>query len=218
MKKGCLFDLDGTLVDSLTDLALSTNEVLKNHQLPEHDISKYNYFVGNGIRKLMERALGDEHADILEECLDEFQIVYARRYLDHTHPYEGIEDLVDTLFEHGVKLSVVTNKPHHMAIQIVEHLFPNKFVSILGQQDAYPTKPNPESVYLSLMAMKLGRQDCYFIGDSDVDVETGYRADMETIGVSWGFRGREELAEAGADYIVDEAMEIWRIVDENRSK
>lgn len=215
MRKGCLFDLDGTLVNSLTDLALSTNEVLRNHQLPQHDISKYNHFVGNGIQKLMERALGQEHLDILDECLREFQVVYARRYLDHTQPYEGIMELIETLYDQGIKLSVVTNKPHDMAIQIVEHLFPNRFVSILGQQDAYPIKPNPESVHFALMAMKLRRQDCYFIGDSDVDIETGYRADMKTIGVSWGFRGRLELEEAGADYVVDEAMEIWRIINEN---
>lgn len=183
--------------------------------MPQHDISKYNHFVGNGIQKLMERALGQEHLDILDECLREFQVVYARRYLDHTQPYEGIMELIETLYDQGIKLSVVTNKPHDMAIQIVEHLFPNRFVSILGQQDAYPIKPNPESVHFALMAMKLSRQDCYFIGDSDVDIETGYRADMKTIGVSWGFRGRLELEEAGADYVVDEAMEIWRIINEN---
>lgn len=217
MKKGCIFDLDGTLVDSLMDLALSANEVLRNHQLPEHDISQYNHFVGNGVKKLMERALGDEHLDILDECLKEFQDIYSKRYLDHTCPYEGIVELIETLYQQGIKLAVVTNKPHHMAIQIVEHLFPHKFISIFGQQDAYPIKPNPESVYFALMAMKLGRQECFFIGDSDVDIETGYHADMETIGVSWGFRGRDELETAGADYVVDNAMEIWRIVNENRS-
>lgn len=216
MKKGCLFDLDGTLVDSLTDLALSTNRVLQLHQLPTHDISQYNHFVGNGVRNLMKRALGNEHLDILDQCLEEFYSDYNEHCLDNTRPYLGITDLLDVLHKEGISVSVVTNKPHHLAVKIVEHLFPNTFISVLGQQDAYPIKPHPESSYLALMAMKLSKDDCYFIGDSDVDIETGYQADIDTIGVSWGFRGRTELEEANATYVVDKPMDIWRILNENR--
>lgn len=216
MKKGCLFDLDGTLVDSLTDLALSTNRVLQLHQLPTHDISKYNHFVGDGVRNLMKRALGNEHLDILEQCLEEFYSDYDEHCLDNTLPYLGIKELLDVLCKEGILVSVVTNKPHHLAVKIVEHLFPDTFISILGQQDAYPIKPHPESSYLALMAMKLSKDDCYFIGDSDVDIETGYQADIDTIGVSWGFRGRTELEEANATYIVDKPIDIWRILNEDR--
>lgn len=212
MKKGCLFDLDGTLVNSLEDLAMSTNIVLKNHHLPEHDISEYNQFVGNGVRKLMERALGEKHIDRIEECLSEFQSIYQEHCLDHTHPYPGIKDLISTLHQAGIQLAVVTNKPHHIAVKIVEELFPNMFISIMGQQDLYPIKPHPESVFLALMAMGLSKNDCYFIGDSNVDIDTGYNADMETIGVCWGFRGRKELEEAGADFVVENAEEIKEII------
>lgn len=217
MKRGCLFDLDGTLVNSLTDLAMSTNRVLQAHQLPTHDISAYNQFVGNGVRKLMERALG-EHQELLEECLKEFYIDYDEHCLDHTFAYEGIEELIQTLVQHDIKLAVVTNKPHHLAVKIVEKRFPNTFISILGQQDLYPTKPNPESTHLALMAMKLGKNDCYYIGDSNVDIETANNADMESIGVVWGFRGRKELEEAGATYVVDAPKDIWRILNEDCCK
>lgn len=109
-------------------------------------------------------------------------------------------------------MSVVTNKPHHLAVKIVETYFPDMFVSIYGQQDFYPTKPNPESTFLALMAMGCQKDDCFFIGDSNVDIETGYQADMESIGVTWGFRGYDELKEAEATYIVSSADGIEKLV------
>lgn len=218
MKKGCLFDLDGTLVDSLMDLALSTNEVLKMHHLPIHDISAYNQFVGNGVRKLMERALPQDRQDLLEECLADFQIVYDEHCLDHTLPYPGIKELIEDFKNQGIKMSVVTNKPHHLAVKIVETLFPDTFITILGQQDLYPIKPHPQSTFMALMSMRMSKENCFFIGDSNVDIQTGYEAGMDTIGVSWGFRGREELLHEGATYVVDEPQQIKEIFDEYRDK
>lgn len=218
MKKGCIFDLDGTLVNSLMDLAMSTNQVLKMHDLPTHDISEYNQFVGNGVKKLIERALPKEQIDLLEECLDEFYTLYDEHCLDYTQPYEGVKELIQALKDEGIKLSVVTNKPHHLAVKIVENLFPDTFESILGQQDLYPTKPHPESTFIALMGMKLRKEECYFIGDSNVDIQTGYQAEMDTIGVSWGFRGREELEKEEATYVVDKPYEIKEIIDEDRNK
>lgn len=212
MKKGCLFDLDGTLVNSLTDLALSTNEVLKIHHLPTHELSMYKQFVGNGITKLIERAIGYEHQDILDECLQDFYRIYEQHCLDHTTPYPGMEELIEQLSKEEMVLGVVTNKAHSLAIKIVEKCFPHQFLVILGQQDIYPTKPNPQAVHLALMSMKLKKEDCYFIGDSDVDMETGYNADMETIGVTWGFRGRAELENADASYVVDDPLEIMELI------
>lgn len=208
MKKGCLFDLDGTLVNSIKDLALSTNKVLELHHLPTYDISEYNMFVGNGVKKLMERALRQEHIDMLDVCLNDFHKIYREHCLDYTVPYDGIKELIDFLKEHHIQMSVVTNKPHTLAIQIVEALFPDTFTAVYGQQDLYPIKPDPQSSYMALMAMKLDKKDCFFIGDSQVDIDTGYFAGIESIGVTWGFRGRQELEEAGADHIVENPQEI----------
>ncbi len=212
MKRGCIFDLDGTLVDSLTDLALSTNRVLEKHHLPIHDLDKYNHFVGNGVKKLMERALGDEHQDILSECLDDFYVDYEEHCLDYTKAYSGIEELIHILNENNVVLAVVTNKPHFLAVKIVEKIFPGCFVTILGQQDLYPIKPNPQSTLYALMSMKLGCDECFFVGDSDVDMYTAYEANMDSIGVVWGFRGRKELENAGATFVVNHPQEIWEII------
>ena len=217
MKKGCLFDLDGTLVDSLMDLAICANTVLQAHHLSTHELSKYNQFVGNGVKKLMERAIGKDHLDNLDECLEEFYQVYEEHCLDHTIPYPGMSELIHELNDSGIRLGVVTNKPHYLALRIVEHCFPDCFVTILGQQDLYPVKPNPESTCIALMNMKLGHQDCYFIGDSNVDIDTGYNADMETIGVTWGFRGRAELEAAQATYVVDTLQELKEIIYNDRS-
>lgn len=213
MKKGCLFDLDGTLVNSIEDLAFSTNEVLKLHHLPTHDISKYRMFVGNGVKKLMERALGQDHLHLLDECLEEFQQIYHQHCLDHTCPYPGMKELIENLKTKEIKMAVVTNKPHALAIEIVETLFPDTFVAICGQQELYPVKPDPQSTYYALMAMKLDKKDCLFIGDSQVDIDTGYFAGMDSVGVTWGFRGRQELEAAGADYIVDEPKQIMEIIE-----
>ncbi len=212
MKKGCIFDLDGTLVNSLHDLAISTNKVLEQYHLPTHEISKYNQFVGNGVRKLIERAVGENHRDLVDSCLETFYQIYEEHCLDHTLPYPGIIDLIHDLNQKGVKMAVVTNKPHHLAIKIVETIFPECFIAILGQQNLYPVKPHPESTYLALMTMKLSKYECFFIGDSNVDIETGNYAEIETIGVCWGFRGRAELEATGADYVVEKPNEIKELI------
>lgn len=217
MKKGCLFDLDGTLVNSIEDLALSTNDVLEKHHFPTHDIEAYHQFVGNGVRKLIQRALPHDQQDYLEVCLSEFQEIYQRRCLEHTRPYDGMKELLEDLTKDNIQLAVVTNKPHHLAVRIVEALFPDTFVAIYGQQDLYPVKPAGDSTLMALMAMKLRKEECYFIGDSNVDIQTGQNVDMDTIGVCWGFRGRQELEEEGATYVVEKPNEIKEIIDENRS-
>ncbi len=217
MIKGCIFDLDGTLANTLLDLAYTTNEILKMHDLPVHEISKYNLFVGNGVRKLMMRALGEDHIDLLDVCLDEFYHLYDQHLLDNTIAYPGIDELINKLYHDGILLSVVTNKPHDNAVKLTEHLFPNKFISIYGNQDLYPVKPNPFSLNLALNDMQLKASECIFIGDSNVDVETAKNGYMKCIGVAWGFRGRKELAAAGADYVVDTASEIAEIIDEYRN-
>ena len=213
MKKGCIFDLDGTLVNSLMDLACSVNRVLEKHGLEPHELQAYNQFVGNGVKKLIERALGAEHQDLFDECLEEFHEDYEEHCLDHTRPYEGMYETLCKLHQQGVQLAVVTNKPHNLAIKIVETLFPEMFTSILGQQDLYPVKPSPQSTIITLATMKLSKEDCFFIGDSDVDIHTADEVEMDSIGVSWGFRGRQELEMAGATFVCDKPEEIEELVN-----
>ncbi|MEG0276704.1 MAG: HAD-IA family hydrolase [Coprobacillus sp.] len=216
MKKGCLFDLDGTLVDSLLDLANAVNNVLTKHHLPVHETQLYNHYVGNGVKKLVERALGEYDNSLLNECLKDFYTYYDEHCLDYTDAYIGMKELIHDLKAEGYLLGVVTNKPHHLAIRIVETLFPDMFEVVLGQQDLYPTKPSPESTHLALMTMKLGKDECVFIGDSNVDIQTAINVDMDSIGVCWGFRTREELENSGATYIVTMPSEIKELLDENR--
>ena len=149
MIKGLIFDLDGTLINSLYDLASSTNRVLKSNNLNTHELEKYNYFIGNGVKKLIQRAI-EPHNELFDKCLDEFYEDYNNHCLDDTYIYEGIEELIDSLYHEGYKLAVVTNKPHHIAVKIVNELFKDKFIVVYGQHQPYPTKPDNTLVYKAL--------------------------------------------------------------------
>ena len=217
MIKGCIFDLDGTLVDSLQDLASSTNEVLNKRGYPIHDITVYNYFVGNGVRKLVERALPQDKKNETDECLKEFYEVYERRCLEYTYCYDGINELLKFLKDNDIKLAVVTNKPHHLAVKICNHYFKDMFIDVIGNNDEFPLKPDPMSTLYVLNKFNVSLDQCAFIGDSNVDIYTGLNAKMMTIGVTWGFRTYEELKTAGATYVVTKPHEIKEIIDENRN-
>ena len=217
MIKGCIFDLDGTLIDSLEDLAHSTNDVLQSRGYKIHPISAYNYFVGNGVRKLVERALPDDKKIETDECLIDFYKVYEKRCLEFTYCYEGIIELLNYLNDNNIKMAVVTNKPHHLAVKICEHYFKDKFIEVIGNKDEFPLKPGPASTLHVLDQFNISLDECVFIGDSNVDIYTGINANMKTIGVTWGFRTYEELKEAGATYVVDKPSEIKEIIDESRN-
>ena len=217
MIKGCIFDLDGTLVDSLKDLANSTNEVLFRRGYPTHDVSSYNYFVGNGVKKLVERALPEDKKDETDICLKEFYDVYSKRCLEYTSCYKGINELLHYLKDLGIHLAVVTNKPHHLAQKICDYYFKDIFEVVIGNCDEFPLKPEPDSTLSVLERFHIHSDECLFIGDSNVDIYTGLNASMSAVGVTWGFRTYEELKDAGATYVVDEASEIKVIVDESRN-
>lgn len=213
MIKGCIFDLDGTIVDSLEDLCEATNYALSLNGLPAKPLENYNHYVGDGVRKLVERALED-HQELLEPCLKEFYDYYSKHCFDKTKTYPGIKTLIQELNNENYQLSVVTNKPHMIAKKIVTALFPQCFVSVYGNQPLYPTKPDPRSTLLALQDMGIEKEECVFIGDSNVDIRTGCNAHMKTIGCLWGFRDEKELQEAGASAIAHEAKEIRRIIDD----
>ena len=199
MRKAVLFDLDGTLADTLQALANNVNAVLSEAGLPVHPLEAYRRFVGNGAKVLLERAAGKAYDDVL---VSHFLERYDRTCLDDTPPYDGVLETLDWLKAQGVRLAVVTNKPHEQATRLTKHLFGDRFDAIFGAQPLYARKPNPEVVYLALEALGAAKNECVFVGDSDVDVQTAHAAGMPCIGCAYGFRGEEELRAAGADGIV----------------
>ena len=214
MKKIYIFDLDGTLADSLEDLADSVNIVLAAHGYPVHDVSEYRYFVGNGAMKLIERALPESERteDKIRAVHDEYSKVYYEHLLCKTKPYRGIAELLAELKEQGCLLAVASNKPDEHSRAVVEALFGcGTFDSIHGKREGVPTKPSPEIMYDIMEELGAKPEDCIHSGDSNVDIATAKNAGMQCIGCTWGFRTEEELKEAGADFIAHTPGDIVKI-------
>ena len=214
-KKLVIFDLDGTLLDTIEDLAVSANYALGVCGYPLHDVSEYPHFVGNGISKLIERALPVEarNADEIARVMQVFMSYYDVHGTNYTHPYAGIEDLLDALHKRGVMLAVASNKYHSATIQIVKHYFPTiPFVAVLGQRDDVPKKPHPAIVHEILATAQVSAQEALYVGDSDVDMHTASSAGVESVGVTWGFRSEDNLREAGACHIIHRADNLLQWV------
>ena len=204
MKKLYIFDLDGTLADSLCDLADSVNIVLEKHGFPTHDTEKYKYFVGNGALKLIERALPEDKrdTDTIKLIHAEYSKVYAERMLCKTKPYDGIREVLEKLKAKGCLLAVASNKPDDCTVYIVETLFgKGMFHTVYGKREGVPTKPSPDIMYMIMEELGVTTDECIHTGDSNVDVNTAHNAGIECIGCTWGFRTEEELISAGADHI-----------------
>lgn len=212
MYKGVIFDLDGTLLNSIDDLGNSVNRVLLNHGLEPHTMDKYQYFVGNGIRKLVERAFPDNYIH-LDSAFEEFVIDYRDNCTVDSVLYPGIDDLLLKLDALGIKMAICTNKAQSLTDKIVEKMFLGyNFVEVIGDRFDDLNKPNPYYVYKILDKMDLKKSEVLFVGDSDVDMKTSINAGLDGCGVSWGFRTVDELKHSGAKYIVDEALEILNII------
>ena len=209
MKQLAIFDLDGTLLNTIGDLGASTNYALKKLGFQEHPLSAYNYMVGNGVRKLIERAEPDADSSQIEEMLGYFREHYDEHCLDTTRPYDGIPELLAQLNGLNVKLAVATNKYQSAADKIISHFFPDiSFVAVMGQTDDRPTKPDPSVVFAILSGTPTPKKNVMLIGDSAVDIETARRACGESVGVTWGFRPVSELRKAYADHVVSTPAEI----------
>lgn len=217
MYKACIFDLDGTLTDTLESLTYSVNATLRELGLAQITDEQCKAFVGSGARKLIERSLkaaGDSKLEHIEEAMEVYGRIFKENCTYHVTPYEGIEEMLEKLKQAGVKLAVLSNKPHLQTRDVVAAFFKSgTFTCVQGQQEGVPRKPDPTAVFQ--LADKLGvtREECLYIGDSDVDMKTGVAAGVTTIGVNWGFRSREVLEENGATYIVSKAKEIISIVE-----
>ena len=207
-----IFDLDGTLVDSIEDLALSTNILMEENHFPTYDLDTYKQFVGNGVDKLIERALPEKYKKDVRKYRARFDEIYKENCLKHTKPYSGIKELIDELYHQGYKLAVVTNKPKINAVTIVNHLFPGKFMYVFGNTVYQPKKPHPCLVQLAMQLMESNKNETLMIGDSNVDIETAINAKIKSVGCEWGFRGKEELVQAGATYTVSKPSDIKDIL------
>ncbi len=202
MAKAILFDLDGTLADTLADLAYATNRTLEKHGLPTHPIEAYRQFVGNGARNLVAAAADAKDEAFIDMLLNDFIADYKEHLLDRTRPYDGVIETLDALCASGLSVAIVTNKPHVQAVRLAQHLFGERFTVIYGGCADYPKKPDPASAELAMNALDVKASECVFVGDSDVDVYTAHKVGMPCIGCAFGFRGEEELRKAGADDIV----------------
>lgn len=213
MKKTVIFDLDGTLLDSIEDIASSMNKVLESLQLPTHKIEDYKHFVGGGVDILVENALSNQSKEIKYEVIKRFKIEYDGKLHSKTLPYDGIYELLDELKKLDINLAVLSNKPHEFTVSYVNHFFKNyNFKEIHGQKKDVPKKPDPKAALDIVKCLDSSCENTYFIGDTKIDMQTAKSANMTAIGVLWGFRDEKELRDFGADFIVKEPLEIINII------
>ena len=212
MKKMYIFDLDGTLINSLPAIAHFANTALASIGLASIDNDTFRYYVGDGMDTLLHRCLGHYNADN-DENFTKIKAVYKAGYdndvLYETYPYDGIKELLDALKQRGAKICVLSNKPDITAVKAVNILFgENYFDMVIGQKEDMKKKPAPDGVYFICEKTGISPRDTAFIGDTNVDIRTGKAAGTDTVGVLWGFRDRKELTDAGADKIVSYPPEI----------
>lgn len=216
MYRACIFDLDGTIADTVESIAYVGNKTLACFHLPAIPVKDYNFYAGNGadelVRKMLAAVPGGEKADY-----EQVRILYRKWFeenpLYHVKPFEGIPELLRGLKEEGMKIAVLSNKPHNAAIEVVEKIFgAGMFHKIQGQTEQVPRKPSPVGALTIASEFSLRPEECLYVGDTDTDMETGHGAGMFTIGVTWGFRPRRELEEHKADFIVDRPEEILEFI------
>ena len=209
-----VFDLDGTLADTLADLANAVNFALARQSLPTYPVEDYRHFVGNGIDNLIRVTMGNAYTpEGAVRAKADFQAYYAEHCTDCTVAYDGIETLLDRLAADKTATAVISNKPDRFVPEILSALYPrHTFLSAWGQQEAFPRKPSPESLEALIAQNGFQKSDTLYVGDSNVDVMFAHNAGVRVCGVSWGFRGADELREAGADAIVDSAEELYLLV------
>lgn len=216
MYKVCIFDLDGTLTDTLESLTYSVNETLKELGLKEITDGQCRQFIGDGARALIERALkasGDENLTLTERAMEIYGRIFAANCTYHVKAYDGVLEMLEELRDRGVKTAVLSNKPHQQTIDVVEQVLgTGYFDKICGQREGIARKPSPAGVFEILETLGVMREECLYIGDSDVDMETAKQAEVAAVGVSWGFRLREVLEKAGADYIIDTPHELLELI------
>lgn len=210
--------MDGTLLDTLQDLACTTNELLRAHGYPEYPVKDYCYFVGSGIRILIERVLPEKERvePTLTRLCSEFVVRYEQHKEKHTAPYPGIGTLLQALQKQGILLAIASNKVHEAMQPLVEHYFPGiDFAAIRGNRQGIPVKPHPAIVENILQMTRCTATEALYVGDTAIDMQTAAAAGIRKIGVTWGFRPVEELENAGADFIANTPTDILSFICKN---
>ena len=215
-RKCVLFDLDGTLVDSLADLANSMNRVLIRQGFAAHPAQAYRYFVGDGIIKLVQRALPAEaqQEDVIQDCAQKMRQEYALHWADTTRPYSGIAELLDTLAGRGIEMAILSNKPDELTQKVVRTLLPQwDFAAVAGARETIPRKPDPAGALRIAKLLRREPADFLYLGDTNTDMQTARAARMFAIGALWGFRTAEELKENGAQALLSVPIELCPLLD-----
>lgn len=210
--QAAIFDLDGTLINSLEDLSDSANIMLASYGFPTHSLEAYRYFVGNGSKKLIERCLPTEKANddsFVNQALQRYKDIYAEHSLAKTRPYQGILDVLERLRKKSIPMGICTNKHQSAADQIVASLFPSDiFQIVFGDRPGYPRKPDPKKVLAMAKSFGVAPKHVAYFGDTSVDMDTAHRAGFYAVGVTWGFRPKKELMEHKAQLLLSEPAEI----------
>ena len=207
--QACIFDLDGTLLDTLQDLANSVNIALEDFGQPVRTVEEVRAFVGNGVRKLMQRAVPEgTDEDLGERIYERFLEVYDREKNHYTKPYDGILELIALLKARGIACAVLSNKNDDAVAALCEAHFPNCFEFTQGMRPGVAPKPAPDALFALCTRMGINPEDAVYIGDSEVDVKTAQAAGMRLVAVTWGFRSREMLAKTGAKEMIDAPREL----------
>ena len=211
MKRLVIFDLDGTLLNTIADLAAATNQALQHYGYPTHETEAYRFFVGNGINKLFERALpeGERTEENVLKIRSQFVPYYDEHNADLSRPYPGIPELLETLQQQGIMIAVASNKYQAATRKLIAHYFPEiNFVEVLGQREGIPAKPDPSIVNDIMKKAGVRQEEILYVGDSNVDMQTAHNAGVTAIGVAWGFRPRTELEALHPAHIIEKAEEL----------
>lgn len=213
MIKAVIFDLDGTLLYTLEDLYLSVNAALRAYGFPEKTKEDVRQFVGNGVRNLMRRSVPEgEKNPRFEDCFQEFQKHYAAHLNDHTEPYDGIAELLKTLSDQGCLMAIVSNKSDYAVKELNRNIFGDRIPVAIGESEGVRRKPEPDTVYEAIRELGVLKENCIYVGDSEVDIQTAKNCKIPCILVSWGFRGRAVLERLGAEKIVDTTGELLDVI------
>lgn len=210
--QAALFDLDGTLTDTLQDIADAMNRALTQHGLPTWTTEEYKYLVGDGVKILAQRAVR-QRQDLADAVRQTYQAWYGSHNQVTTRPYAGIADMLAALKARGIRLAVLSNKPHADTIHVVAHYFPDvTFDQVRGQQEGVPVKPDPTGALAIAQAMGIAPNNFVYLGDTSVDMRCACNAGMHPVGVLWGFRQEDELRESGAEAVIRHPMELMDLL------